>query len=410
VRSFRILVAACEDGYGPSALASYIVKALATRKDPVFEVTLWNATRLAYNRGLYQGLRRVRVEAVDNLIELVKPGGIISIRQTLDRIGPYRQRSDAYPGDARRCEFDLVLDVGVPAAARWAARWGVPSITVFDHAWSKTLAMIGEDLAAMGRPAGRADREPWEELIAEVRKDEERAEQLLMFPPFMTPDVFLRYWREELGVAPRRLGGTLGGQPECSREEARQRLGITEPGPTVLIQAGDTPVWAGSLERLTAEFVREDEALGANVVIYVPRSLPAADFDDTRLRRVRKLRPVPGGTIQRILPAVDFMLTRAGGGSVNDAVACRVPFACVEEPGQSQIEEILRAGCAAGLTRRIEKRDFDADPAGVALRQWEDPKLAEDNRESLMRMGRVRRGAEMIVVEQVLRRLGSLRG
>jgi hypothetical protein len=265
--------------------------------------------------------------------------------------------------------------------------------------------MVLADLEAMGHGADTTLRGRWQELIAEIREDEEYTKALLVFPPFMTPEVFLRHWREELGLAPRQLGGVLGSQPEWSRERARQWLRITEPGPTVLIQAGDTPVWAGSLERLVAEFVREDEALGASIVIYVPGSVPAADFDDTRLRRVRKLRPVPGGTIQRILPAVDFMLTRAGGGSVNDAVACRVPFACVEEPGQSQIEEILRASCAAGLTRRIRKADFDADPPGVARQQWDDANLAAENREFRRRMEIVGRGAETAVAAEVVRRL-----
>jgi hypothetical protein len=297
------------------------------------------------------------------------------------------------------------VDIGVPAAARWAARWGVPALTLTDHPWSKTLEMILDDAEALGQRVTSEDRGRWFELIEEIREDERRTQSLVVFPPFLTTELFRRYWRDELGVEPRELGGVLGGVREWSRGEARRWLGVTEPGPTVLIQAGATPVLAGALERLVAAFLHEEERLGVNVVIHVPDSIPTADFRDVGLKRVRKLRPVPGGTIQRILPAIDFMLTRAGGGSVNDAVACRVPFACVEEPGQSQIEEILRACRAAGLTRRIPREEFDADPAGVARRQWEDAALAAENREFARRMEGIPRGAEGAIVEEVVRRV-----
>lgn len=402
---FRILVAPNEDGYGPSALASYVVKALA--RNPACHVTVWNATRHTFNRSLYEGCDRIRVEAVDGIIELAKPGGRISLRDTLARVGSYRARSDAYPGGGRPCDFDLVLDIGVPAAARWAARSGVPALTLTDHPWSKTLAMILDDAEALGQRVTPEDRRRWFELIDEVRDDERHTQSLVVFPPFITPELFRRHWREQLGVEPRELPGVLGGAPDWDRDQARRWLGVTEPGPTVLIQTGDTPVLAGALERLVADFLLEDERLGVNVVIHVPRSIPSADFDDAGLTRVRRLRPVPGGTIQRILPAIDFMLTRAGGGSVNDAVACRVPFACVEEPGQSQIEEILRACCAAGLTRRIPRAEFNADPAGVARRQWDDPSLAAQNRQFAQRMEELPRGAEGTVADGIVRRLSG---
>jgi len=355
------------------------------------------------------------VAAVDNLIELRKPRGLISIPETLERIGSYRKLSDTYPAPGIAPPFHLVLDIGVPAAARWATKWGVPSVTVFDHAWSLTLEMILKDLAAMQRRRelprshrfGAGERRQWLELVQEIRQDEKHVQKLFLFPRFLTPGVFWRHWRGQLGVRPANLGGVLGGEPEWSRPQARKFLRITRPGPTVLIQAGDTPVWDGPLQDLVRTLTESDKDLEANVVIYVPASMPSADFDDAGLKRVRRLTPVPGATIQRVLPAIDFMLTRAGGGSVNDAVACRVPFACVEETGQSQVREILRACRAAGLTRRIDRPVFAADPVKVAAKQWQGAANAAENRRFVARMQEIPRQAERVVVKEILRTLAG---
>ena len=60
-----------------------------------------------------------------------------------------------------------------------------------------------------------------------------------------------------------------------------------------------------------------------------------------------------------------------------------------------------------GLTRRIRRAEFDADPAGVARRQWEDPRLAAENREFAQRMEAIPCGAERLAVEEVFRRFGG---
>jgi UDP-N-acetylglucosamine:LPS N-acetylglucosamine transferase len=126
-----------------------------------------------------------------------------------------------------------------------------------------------------------------------------------------------------------------------------------------LLAAADHPAQA---ERLEAE--------GIDVAVYIPSGAAAlGDKLPAAQGRVRQVHFVSGGTIQELLPAVTLLVTRAGGGTVNDAVACRVPFVCVREPTQRQVAAILAACERQGLTRPIDYDDFLGDPIGTIVRE-----------------------------------------
>ncbi len=359
MEQLRILIAPNEDGFGPSALVSHIARELLEWKAPDCRLTIWNHRRLGFNRSLYAGYAagKVRVAGVHNIIELGKDPatGRVSAPGTLELIGDYAARSRAYRSGIPAGEFDLVIEFGVPAAARWAAEHGKPCFSVFDHCWSKTLELIFES-------GGGADGD-WRRLIADIREDEAFTGRLFLLPPFITPPVFRDHWRNELRVEPRELGAVLGGRPPWSRRRVLEFLALVEPGDTLLIQGGDTPAWDRLLEGMTmylpaAACARLLERERINVVIYLPervRRKPELEavigrIEGKSLPRVRLLPFVEGGTIQHLLPAVSLMLTRAGGGSVNDAVACRVAFVCVPEPAQPQVEAVLSECLRRGLT------------------------------------------------------------
>ncbi len=105
------------------------------------------------------------------------------------------------------------------------------------------------------------------------------------------------------------------------------------------------------------------------------------------------------------MPAVDFMVGRAGGGSVNDAVACRIPFVCVEELGQTQVELILKACEAKKLTRRIRWRRFQREPVQVARSQWEKKSNRLENRQFVMRLREIPSQTEKWLVQELFRAL-----
>ncbi len=372
-----ILAVPNDDGFGPSALLSYVVKAIL-REEPRARVTLWNDFAFEFNRTLYArevAAGRVAVERVWNMIQLARPDGDVSVEATLRRMGDYRRAASLYARGTDPRAFDLVLDFGVPAAARWAAGHGLASVSVFDHAWSATLRMIG---------GGKAPR-AWSGLAAAIEEDERQVQRLILFPPFLTPPPFSEHWRrllaaERITVLPR----VLRDPSAWSRERARKFLGVSTAGCTLLIQGGGTAVWDRPLRRLVEQLERAPgrSPLSRRRLDLVLWSPAVARMDVSRLARVHRLPLVPGATVQALLPAIDFAVLRAGGGSVNDAVAHRVPFVCVREPAQLQIEAILGECVARGLTRALEPELFLSDPfrAIVSECKWmreRRPRLAE---------------------------------
>jgi len=72
-----------------------------------------------------------------------------------------------------------------------------------------------------------------------------------------------------------------------------------------------------------------------------------------------------GETHHALFPGFDLVLTRAGGGTVNDALASGVPLVLVEERGMWQVEQVRRACGRLGLARSVGLDEFRADPRRV---------------------------------------------
>jgi hypothetical protein len=408
----KILVVPNEDGAGPSALVSHVVRHMLKIAGAGIEVTVWNRSRLGFNRTLYQDLPGVRMEPVWNLIELAKDPetGEVSMPGTFEILKDYETLRESYPGGAvsGEADFRAVIEFGVPAAVRWAEKKGIPCISVFDHAWSRTLEMImeqggrarGEDRCWLERHA-----EDWGRLVRAVQEDEARVQRLFVFPPFMTPPVFRSFW-EGIRVRAQETGAVFGGKPARNREQALAFLDLMEPGRTVLALGGDTPVWDSVLVKMAQDLVEKKAVLDRcriNVVIYVPYRLLEHEavqrLDEARPARVRRLDHIPGGTLQEILPAVDLVVSRAGGGVVNDAVACRVPLVCMPEGTQPQVQAILEACLAQGMARKSDPTAFALDPVGTVLGEAE---RIRENRSLSEQMRGIPVGGEAGVARAVL--------
>jgi hypothetical protein len=416
-RDAHILAIPNEDGFGPPALLCYVVKEVLKQR-PDCHVTIWNQSRHLFNESLYRDYicqGRVNVVPVWNLIQLDKDRetGNVSIPGTLRLIGDYRSASDHYPLIAATPMFDLVVEFGVPAAARWAAIRGFPSVSIFDHSWAKTLQMILEDAdkkLSAATLVSDTDRAQWKRLVKDIADDEGFTKKLVLFPEFITPTVFLDHWKKTIVPSSiSHLPGVLGGRPAWERSDAMKHFGLSAEGDILMIQGGDTAACAQLILKLVPAFLNDREQLeklGLNVVIFVPKCLE--DHSTIRLlrdqgpnfQRVRAFSPVPGGTIQEVLPFVKLLVTRAGGGTVNDAVACRTPFVCIPESTQSQVQAIFDACIRRGITRPIlfdpAKRAKDAENA--ILRAFQAPanaRLVENMKEISVR-------AEEKLVQQVL--------
>jgi hypothetical protein len=410
--ALRILAVPNEDGFGPSALLSYVVKELFSQH-PDSRVTVWNEARADYNRSLYRDLiaaGRVSVKPVNNLIQLAKDAstGEVSIAGTLALIGDYRAASGRYAAGVRPKSFDLVVEFGVPAVARWAAKHKLPCVSIGDHVWGQTLEMIH---AAAAAPPTARQRAQWRKLVAAIRRDEAFTRKLFLFPEFISPPLFRAHWRS---VAPRavvrRFSGVLGGAASWSERQARKYLDLTKPGRIVMIQGGDTPAWDALLQRLVPVFLdagAELETRRLNVAFYIPRRLAGhgvvVQLRDPavarRCPRVRAFAPVPGGTTQGLFPFVNLLVTRAGGGTVNDAIACRTPFVCVREHSQSQVEATLAACLRRGLTRVLDEAALEADPLRAILAE---AGRARDNRKLIAAMRKVPNHMEKMLAKEIL--------
>lgn len=367
----RICVACNEDGFGPSAFAYYVIRNLIdswTRTgDAGLSVTVLNRSAVTFNRKIYEG-RPVQVEPLDSLVRLLKPNGEVHVPQTLDLLRPYAPTRASYANAVRQMleGCAVAIDIGVPLFMHAAAQFGVPHrLTVFDHSWAATLRLITSDewrdVYRENPKPGPAERSLAERIAAHIEEDEALATDVFLFENYITPGEFVSHWKS-LGFAPRILRGVLG--TRVSQDDARAKLDSTlaeygkqRPAPQdrllVLVSPGGTPVWDTQLPKLLEQVL---DAPKHSYVLILSKDLgPFLDGRaDLKARiensdRIRYYGPVSGVTQQAILPAFRRIVTRAGGGTVNDALAAGVEVVFVEEP-QVQIKLIERECAWLGLS------------------------------------------------------------
>ncbi len=76
---------------------------------------------------------------------------------------------------------------------------------------------------------------------------------------------------------------------------------------------------------------------------------------------------------------------------------------CVPEPGHSQVQAILDACVAQGLTRELPAADLSADPLGAILDQWD---RVDENQNIVRNMSKIQTGREETIAESITDRLG----
>jgi UDP:flavonoid glycosyltransferase YjiC (YdhE family) len=355
----KIALVPNDDGYGPSALGFYVAKALLKQG---VSLVIKNESALTLNASFYKD------EINDGKVSLEATFGGIRLRITAEGVDLSASLQDIRSYPARSAKYvvpenvDAVVDIGTPCAARAARLAGKPAITIFDHSWGKTYEMLLEEFTA-GVLGPTTSALPTIETLAdyevakainELKKDESKAQAVFLFPEFMAPRPYHEHWKS-LRVRIEPIGGVFG-CPTVSPKEARNRMGIPEGAParTVYILGGGTPVWDAKLPEIILQL--KEKRLLYNVVIFDRNAKPN---EYVRVgHNVFKGGAIDGATVQGLLPGIDLVITRAGGGIVNDAIACRVPFVCVEEPNHLQVE-MIRQNCEKErLTRTIRIGEF----------------------------------------------------
>lgn len=381
----RIVLAPNEDGFGTSAWAVGLAQKLA-RQEEVAEVRIVVATdqRYHFHQPMYADLPQVTVTLLPmsrSPIQVAKWEGEVDVPRTIaGAILPYTAVAQEYAQLLHQHtllqDVDLVIDLGVPALVRAARAQNLRTITLFDHAWSLTLAHIAGELLP---PEGRAQ-------VAAMAADEALTDEVLLFADPIAPPPVHAYWQQVLARPLTTIPGVLGGPARtlayaglagqnagAAREVARQICGLGEE-PTVFISGGGTAVWRSILGRLLDSYLANPPPY--QVVLYHPAeaekrgvvmretavSFPTCTVPITRgqLGPLIFIGSLPGETHHILFAAFDLVVTRAGGGTVSDAIAHRVPLLLVEEPGMWQVEQIRQACFRLGLAESVTLADFQS--------------------------------------------------
>jgi len=416
----KIALVPNDDGYGPSALGFYVARALLRRGHSII---VRNESALALNAGFYKNeisQGSVCLQPTFGGIRLRKTAEGVDTPGTLHDIRDYPAWSDQYTIPD---EVDAVIDIGTPAAVRAAHASKKPAFTIFDHAWGKTyektldnlidtltstLGVSGEmelDDARTGvfQPAPIRNSRVVK-AIERIKQDEGKTSAVFLFDYYIAPEPFHKHW-EALGVKIVPIKGVFGGRELASRDEARQKMGISESAndKTVYILGGGSPVWDAKLPEIISQL--REKVLPCNVVVFDRNAKP---HDYQRIgNSLYKGGAVYGETLQGLLPGVDLIITRAGGGVANDAIACRVPFVSVEEPGHWQVEMIRKNCEREGLTRTIpidlfRRGDIAKLIADQLINHEANNTREAGNREIRERMKRIENGREDAVAQQIV--------
>ncbi len=294
---------------------------------------------------------------------------------------------------------DLIIDFGVPQLVR--AAYGKRIVTVFDHAWSMSLArMLSSESSQVLNSLAIQDS------LEDIRDDEALTHQSILFPEPICPFDYHGYWRRLLGQLPEVIPGVLGGplrtlayvrdsvyetirlafvdgkgsqqlkeEYDLAKRYAKQILGIETDEPVLFISGGGTSVWDEILSNMLDDY--EAKAPNYNVVIFnpteagkrgitlKPETISFQDSQSTirrakwnRCNKITFIETLEHETHHVLFAAFDLVLTRAGGGTVNNAIAFRVPLVLVEEPGMWQVEQIRHSCIRMGLAEGVSLDDF----------------------------------------------------
>jgi hypothetical protein len=425
----RICVACNEDGFGPSAFGFYLTRALveywrlgnAAGKYPFeLQVTVLNHTACEFNRSIYASFPEVRVRCEpDSLIKFARCGEEIDIPQTLNLLERYEACRDTYLSAITPVlgEADVAIDIGVPLFARSARQLGVKRrITLFDHSWAATLQLAclrkWSRFYTRATPPSDSDRAMAHRLAQVIAEDERQTGEVFLFPRVLTPPPFVAHWRK-LGCRPNILKGVLGAR--ANPAQAWQLLAglMAELGQSplpkdkrlVLISGGGTQVWAELWPLLIENYLARPKPPDHMAVLSNPK-FSSPDIAAALKERIRRegagriswYEHIRGTPQQPLLPAFNLVISRAGGGIVNDCLATRVPLICLPEK-QVQIAlihaECVRAGLIppATLSTMTAFRDAPCDFIARRLPRSRHPRL------------HLPAGAEVPLAKNILNRL-----
>jgi hypothetical protein len=410
-----VIIAPNEDGFGTSAWVVRLVRELARQQKGSVSIKVIVATdkRQGFHKDKYPALpvEVIKLENVTKRIELVKKAGSVDVPNSIEQaILTYAKSRDEYADSLMEQKVfegaDMVIDLGVPQVVRAAyyeklsnvlkSKKQIVSVTIFDHAWSFSLRKI-----VFGDTTWRAMAQSVEDAILDIENDEALTQEAFIFGEPISPLDYHGHWRKLLGRFPRIIPGSLGGPlstleyandsefaqlrsqieregkcPQKAYEKARMHakkiLGIDNDLPMLFVSGAGTPVWDDVLKRMIDDY--ESNRPNYNVVVYSPAEVKRREISLNIREGMIEIGIHPendrlifidrtiGDTHHVLFPAFDLVLTRAGGGTVNDAIACGVPLVLVEEPGMRQVEQIRQSCRKMRIAEDVTLKEFQDNP------------------------------------------------
>ncbi|MFW6105398.1 MAG: hypothetical protein ACOC7P_02325 [Chloroflexota bacterium] len=447
-----VIIAPNEDGFGTSAWAVRLVRELARqRKDSVLiKVIVATDKRQDFHQNKYADLpvEVIKLENVNKRIELIKKAGSVDVPSSIEQtILTYAKSRTEYADSLMEQKVfedaDIVIDLGVPQLVRTAyyenlskvrkSNEQIVSVTVFDHAWSFSLRKI-----VFSDTTWRAMAQSVEDAFIDIENDEALTQQTFIFSEPISPCDYHGHWKKLLGRFPRIIPGGLGGplstleycnDPEFAqfrshieregkcpqkaydkaRIHAKNILGINNNLPTLFVSGAGTPVWDDVLKGMIDDY--ESNKPNYNVVVYSPAEAKRREINlniqegmieigiHPKNDRLIFIDRTIGDTHHVLFPAFDLVLTRAGGGTVNDAIACGVPLVLVEEPGMWQVEQIRQSCRKMRIAEDVTLKKFQDNPRACIEESDELKKLESQRKEILA----IPNHSEIWLVKQLLK-------
>jgi hypothetical protein len=429
-KAVKIKLVPNEDGLGPSVAVYYLTKGLAeVGKELGLQLSLVVQNKRGYrlSKELYEKLSKdlgisVTLLPKAGVIQLgKKEDGSLDFKKTRENLLGYEDSSQRYADEEDLTAYDAVVSFGSPEILLAAYQTGknqgrkIWTFEVFDHSWSLTFEKILKSLEAEKELGLKFDDDAEaQKAVKVIEQHEGAADKVYLFPEFLTAAEYYCHWKKVVGPSKtkdvKRFHGVLGGYRDAEREQERQKQrrelseklelsGLDENSKIVVIQAGGTPVWDNFLAQIIGECVRLDSldilrffALFSEqrvVDLLRPERTQKMsaeayeqlrDLTEEQIPNTKRVRLLPNKKFpdwQEVYVAVDLIFSRAGGITVQDAVACRAPVVCVEEPGQWQTEKIRETCRVHGIAQTVWYTAFRGAAIGPVMHHLINSKTAD---------------------------------
>ena len=316
----------------------------------------------------------------DNVLRFGKRSdGSLDVPATRSMLNGVERRFPAWGAfmpDAIHDQVVLAIEMGVPQLAKWAHDRDVPTVSVGDMFWSRTLRHSLEG-------AGEYDRDV--EAALNVIAGYERLTEEVWLLPLVAPREYVDYFGE-LGIPLLMLPGLIGPRPGERDVRASRDVLKIKSEKLVVLGAGTTRVWS-KLYREMDDLVKKRGA--DDFALLHPIEGGMLRLTDGKRQRDFKQT---GGMLPYFL-AADLGVTR-GGITMTEFVSCRLPFVVVQEPDhwlsrkqQAQMREagLCHSTCLSRLRKPRQAVDLSrrclasSENAGMVARMGTYPYSVEYN-------------------------------